>query len=613
MAAPQSSSSTPLILTDGSLDWSNGVNSIKTTTIASELNTNGLARSELAWLDNATVRQGGITQRPAWVLKGQFPLTGIYQGSEVYVPDGAYPYHLVVVDGNVFKVDPDNIVASVNLSFQFGLFLPLVNRVYFCQAENYMIIQAGDGSTLPLFWDGTTLRMSKGIIDPLATNASPPHTNEIPAAFSMVYYMGRVWYGIGRTVNGGDIVNGPTGWPSSDPRFNHLRDSVLCVQENPLVVGGDGFTVPTNAGNITGLAYASNINSQLGQGQLYIGTREQIYALTVPAARTDWINATTNNMPVMVVALDNNGWVNDRSIVSVNGDLFFQSLDPAIRSMTTAIRNFGSWGNVPISINEYRVIQFNDRSLLWAASGIQFDNRLLQTALPYQCPVGVAHKAIIPLNFDVISSLWGQLQQQQQTGANADSPAWEGMWEGLNVLELKEEDYGGLQRAFAYVWSDINSCIQLWEFIPSERFDDYDNRVGWYIEFPAFTFGSELKMKKLIGAEVWFDSIVGNVDFKMEYRPDGYVCWYPWHAWSVCTQGQSDSPTVHYPQTLRPSYRQYQSLPVPPRDCAPVQGRPSNQGFQFQARLNVRGYCRVRGLFLHAEPMERKLYSDLTC
>lgn len=56
---------------DGSLDFSGGVNSVKVTTIQSQQNPNGLARNELAWLDNATCRDGGITQRFGWLLNGQ--------------------------------------------------------------------------------------------------------------------------------------------------------------------------------------------------------------------------------------------------------------------------------------------------------------------------------------------------------------------------------------------------------------------------------------------------------------------------------------------------------------------------------------------------------------
>ena len=603
--------SNDLILIDGSLDWSSGVNSTVVTTVASDSNPNGLKRTAVSWMDNCTVRDGGITQRFGWNKIGTIPAVGTFQGSFIYVPDAQINYHVVVIDGHVWQVPTDNPGAAVDLSAQFGLVNPITRRVFFCQAEEFLVIQAGDdpgpvipgttdanGRYLPLFWDGTILRRSKGITDVNATTASPPHTNEIPAATCMCYYMGRLWYANGRKYAAGDIVGGASGTLAYE-----FRDSVLCVQENPLCAGGDGFIVPSTAGDIRGIVYASNINSQLGQGILYIGTRLEIYSLTVPVTRTAWIAANSNNQPLQTVALSTNGWVNDRSIVAVNGDLFFQSLEPSIRSLTTAIRNFQQWGNVPISINENRLLQFTDRSKLWAASGIYFDNRLLQTGLPVDCPAGVAHQAIIPLNFDVISTLDQQLP-----------PVWEGMWEGLLHLELNEADYGGDPRGFSVVWSDANQSIELWEFTTFARWDnDEDHRVVWYIEFPAFTFGDEMALKKLVSAEIWIDRLVGEVVFRWDYRPDGYVCWYPWIEYKECSQAANPG-SVAYPQgNQRESYRQMKTLPSPPLQCAPVMGRPSNIGFQFQVRLTVKGFCRIRGMFPKAEPIDRKLYSDMVC
>lgn len=598
-----------ILLTDGSLDWSLGVNSIKATTIVSQLNPTGMARNELSWLDNASVRSGGISQRPGWPLRGNFPVVGPYQGTKTYYPTSGSAYDLIVIGGHVWRFDPDNPAGATDLSAQFNKILPITERVFFCQAEEFMIIQAGDGITLPLFWDGGTLTQSKGIVDPTATSASPPHTNELPAATAMVYYMGRVWYAQNRKVSAGDIVGGASGYPAPGPPYYEHRDSVLCVQENPLAVGGDGFTVPTHAGNIRGLAYAANLNTQLGQGALYIGTTEEIYQLTVPVTRTDWINANAQNQPLMTVAVVGGGWVSDRSIVSINSDLFFQTLEPAVRSLALTIRNSGQWGNVPLSINEYRLVQFNDRSLLRFGSGIGFDNRLLETALPYRCPVGVAHRAIAPLNFDVISSLSGQVSAS--AGTLTSYPAWEGMWEGLNILELFDGDFGGLQRAFAVVWSDAEQAIQLWEISVADKWDKKSNRVLWYAEFPAFTFGNELDLKKLVSGEVWIDSLWGEAILKVEWRPDGYVCWIPWHEWKVCSESDP-VPTPQYPEGInRLSYAQMMSLPVPPADYSAPSGRPSNQGYQFQCRITVKGYCRLRGFFLHAEAMKRRLYADL--
>src|ERR1035438_6777366 len=97
----------------------------------------------------------------------------VYQGSFIYEPDTdtGNNYHVVVISGHVWQVPTDNPGAAVDLSQQFGFFLPATQRVYFCQAETFLVIQAGDAVTLPLFWDGTKLWRSKGITDPNATKS----------------------------------------------------------------------------------------------------------------------------------------------------------------------------------------------------------------------------------------------------------------------------------------------------------------------------------------------------------------------------------------------------------------------------------------------------------
>ena len=55
-----------LIITDGSIDFSGGINSDCVATVQSDRNPNGLARNQLAWLDNATVRGGAISPRSGY-------------------------------------------------------------------------------------------------------------------------------------------------------------------------------------------------------------------------------------------------------------------------------------------------------------------------------------------------------------------------------------------------------------------------------------------------------------------------------------------------------------------------------------------------------------------
>lgn len=590
-----------VVIVDGSVDFSGGVDSNKVATIVSNMNPQGLSRNQLAWLINGTTRGGGILQRTGWqrlstVLAGP----ALFGGGYIYEPRDADPYLIVVVVGQVYLIYPNTPNAPVNLSQQFGKSLPPTsNLCYFCQAEEFLVIQAGDYKTLPLFWDGTTLTQSKGITNPAATTASGPHVNEIPPAGPMDYYMGRLWYAAGRNYSAGDIVGGQTGTLA-----HHFRDSVLCVQENPLCTGGDGFTVPTNAGNIRALRHSANLDTALGQGQLFIFTRKQVYSLTVPITRTDWIAATSNNQPLQKVVQITNGAVNDRSLVSENGDLFYQSFEPGVRSLITAIRYFDQWGNTPISVEEDRILQYNDRSLMDYASGISFSNRLLQCVLPKQTPSGVVHQVILPLNFDELSTVQSR-----------KPPIWEGMYEGLDVLQLYTGDFGGRERAFAMAVSRETGSLDLWELTDFAKFENGDNRVTWQIEFPAFTWGDEFALKRLVSGEVWLDKIWGEVVFTMEYWPDGDPCWHPWVSWKECTQrGTADSPVPAYPPVeYRESYRSMRSLPKPPDDCDSRSNRPASLGYQFQPRLTIKGWCRIRGILLYANKVERSLYKDLVC
>jgi len=600
---------------DGTIDFSGGVNSVKVTTVQSETNPNGLARNEQAWLINATVRDGGIQQRWGWQPKGMsHDGSALFQGAYFYEPEGANPYIVASIGGHIYRIDPDTGVAT-DLTAMFPANSPQYNPAtepyaYFVQAEMFLIIQAGDGVTLPFFWDGTTLRRSIGITDPTPTLGANG-VNEIPAATAMDYYMGRLWYAQGRAYSAGDIVGGNSGTPA----YNY-RDSVLNITENPLAYGGDGFVVPTSAGNIRALKHGANLDSALGEGRLFIFTREVVYSLQVPVTRTAWINAGAataagpDNQPLQTLVQLVNGSVNDRSIVPVNGDLFYQSLEPGIRSLISALRYFNQWGNTQISANEQRVLQFNDRSLMQYSSGIQFDNRLWETQLPEQVASGVVSKAVAVMDFVPISSF--NVQR---------APVWEGIYEGLRFYQLLKADFGGLDRAFGLVHSTTDGSINLWEFEYGNRFENGDNRVQWVVESPAFNWGNPFELKKLVSAELWIDRLFGTVLFQVDWRPDGCCDWFTWSKWTECTcrnpseQVGGSAPEPGYPSTeYGVCYSASLVLPQPPENCAPCGvNRPAHIAYQFQVRISFKGYCRLRGLLLHASPFDKKLYGGIVC
>lgn len=594
---------------DGSCSFDGGVDSVKVTSIAGPLIPNGLQRNQVSWANNCTFRGGAIGPRPGWKRLGRIHGgSALYQGGMVYEPDGDNPYLLLSIGGHIFLVLPDNPEIARDLSVEFTLFNPpSVEQAFFEQAELFAVIQAGDftqigqvpAATLPLFWDGATLRRSIGITD----TTSPPHLpniNQIPAATTMCYFQGRLWYAQNRQYSAGDIVGGLSGTIAY--RF---RDAVLNVTESPLVIGGDGFTVPTNAGSIRALKDSANLDATLGEGRLYIFTRKMVYALNVPPDRAAWIATTQNNFPVQTVVQKVNGSVNDRSVVAVNGDLYYQSLEPGIRSLVTAIRYFQQPGNRQVANNLQRILKFNDRSLLHAASGIEFSNRLIQTQLPRRVPQGIVHDAFVSMDFTPIDTFETKLP-----------PIWEGMGQAVPVFQFFTADFGGLQRAFAVVLAD-DGGIDLWELTANERFDQIDRRIDSYVEFPAFNWGNPFELKKAVTVELWIDRIYGEVDFTMEYRPDGDPCWYTWHKWQLCTSRNScedvHNPVCYPAVDHGESYRATITLPMPPSVCNKTMMRPSNVGYQIQPKLSWHGHVRIRGIYLHSEKVDKSLYQNLVC
>lgn len=590
-------------------DFSYGVDSSKVPLIQSEKNKDGLPRNALAWLVNGTTRGGGINQR-----FGNTPLckvhdgTALYQGGILYDAwkFGGNPYLLLSIGGRMYqvRVDTDNSVVDVTGAFPDS---PTVEKCYWCQGEQFAVKQVGDGVTLPVYWDGMGLRRSTGL------TGSPP---ELPAAQSMIYYMGRIWYAQNRKYTAGDIVGGPSG--SSTFNFD---DAILRVTENPLALAGDGFSVPGQAGNIRALNYPIALDTALGQGPLFVFTPKAIYALTVPVSRADWIAANSNNQPLQRVVMRTNGTVSDRSVVPINGDLFFQSLDPAIRSYFMALRYFGtSWANPPISNNINRAMDFQDRGLMHMCSGMEFGGRLYQTILPFQTPVGVAFSALAVLDTDPITTLQDQ-----------KPPVWDGLHTGLDILQVFSGDFGGLERAFAVTHSRIDGGIYVWELSGAFKFDGTatdDRRVEWFFETPAFDWseypreagGGAMELKEIDGLDLWLDRVFGDVLVKVEFRPDEDQCWYFWAEEKICaarTCAEDVNTPICYPYPTEPrseGYRMPISFPKPTNpQCSVGNPRPVTWGGKFQLKITIKGWCRVRGYQFHALFKQHGPYSNQIC
>lgn len=741
-------------ITTGQLAFDGGVNSSRVPTIASKENPYGLQVNQLAWLINATVRDGGISHRPGYQYLTTLPIVALFQDAYMYEAQGEFPYIVTQIGGRTFRtlVDVDPAVTD-EITIPGNPNPPDIAQGWTVQGEEFLVIQ--DGQSLPLFWDGATMRRSRGLAqvlgvvsagavvpavggvvlvtltapfagtsgqliyingktfttsngvnfidlyrngagtvyntgdivppgttvdapgkptmhttapfqvplpggtaqdvavdsvpagtagsvlvdvngdinswqipatglppagvnqvyivnltgipgDPIAIGDTLESEQELPAGTAMDYYMGRIWVANGREYIAGDIVGGPSG----SPQYG-FRDSILKMIDNAFTASGGAFIVPSNAGNIRALKHPANLDTALGEGQLLPMTRRNVYSTNVVPDRAAWALLSE---PIQRVAQINFGTVSDRSVVTVNGDLYYQAVD-GIRSLQQSIRYFNSGpGNVALSNEVQRAIALNDKSLLHVASGAEMDNRLLQSTIPYQTPVGIAHKGLLPLNFDVLSTL-----------GEKHPPAWEGAWVGIPFLKLLKGDFGGRQRCFAIIWSDISQEIQIWELTENAQ-EDYGkettpggDRITWQIETPSFDWGNSFQLKELQNLEFWIDRLSGTVRFVLEYRPGSLPCWLPYHEWEECAARNECElpnpilPCDHPTQPYLPQYRAMMTMPKPPVGCNNNAVRPTNQDFSFQFRLTIKGTCRIRGIMVHALPMERAPFDGLRC
>ncbi len=538
--------------------------------------------NKVSFAVNTTFRGGFPTCRPGFkkvalnfngdsAVQSNFQ-TKRFQGADCYQKDDGTGFVMAAIGGRLFRVaiQARNSVQDVSAS---DLNPPNRPQAWLQQVENFLVVQ--DGQSKPLIFNGSDSRRAT--------------MDEVPTGTRMAYGMGRLVVSNGREYLAGDIVGGPSGTAA-----HGFRDAALKFTENTYLNEGGAFAVPIQSGEITGMKFTAQLNTGLGQGELVISTSNGMFTNTFPTDRDQWKNLS---IPLQTVAQVSNGSKSHDSLVNVNGDLWYRASD-GIRSLAMAVRYFQTslygpgWSNVPLSREVTRILSRDDPSLLGYASAVNFDHRLLTTCSPYQTPQGVAHRGLAVLDFDIISSMSSQ-----------SSPAWEGLWTGLNTLKIIKGEFSGVERTFIFCLSSDN-LIELWELTLADKYDNTTFPVEWWFEGASHSFGDNQNLKSLQTGTLFLDQVNGNISVDVKYRPDQNPCWIDWHSWTDCNKNTTcDSDftgTCATPKNYHAKYVPKVRLPQPADDTDPVVGKPYRHGYEFQTRIAITGSARVKRFQLHA-------------
>lgn len=117
---------------------------------------------------------------------------------------------------------------------------------------------------------------------------------------------------------------------------------------------------------------------------------------------------------------------------------------------------------------------------------------------------------------------------------------------------------------------------------------------------------------------MWVDKLYGRVDFTLYYRNDQNACWNFWNAWTQCAarndcENPGNTPCPYPTQIYKEQYRAMMLMPKPALVCDSQSDRPTTQAYSFQLRLVIKGWCRIRGLFLYALPKMETAFQDMYC
>lgn len=480
--------------------------------------------------------------------------TGKFQDASYFVPHGTPACLMVSVGGRLYQMRPKGVhgfkIAEIQMPYRNRANMP---RAYMQQADKFHITQ--DGESKPIIFDGATARRAKD--------------NEVPVGKEMAYGMGRLVVAVrNRELTFGDLYGSNDG---TDP-----GDAVIMFTEATFLNEGFNAAIAFTLGEITGLHFAPQQDSAVGDGELLAFSENGVSSFFLSQPREQWKDSAFQR-----VTLLNIGGRGHDMVVSFNGDLWFRS-DDGWRSYRQARAEIQGWAHLPMSTEVRAYMDADTARLLQYGSAINFGSRLISTCTPRTNQTRLYHNGLIALDFDVLST-FGQ----------ATRPAWDGHWSKLKFLKLVTGKFDGVNRAFAFAL-DADGRNAIYELTENDA-DDWDGPIAWQIETRSMDFNSPFNEKKILGGDIWIDDVSDSTTISAFYKCDQQPDWQTWQTLDAISKtGTCQEITCGGVPTVRKGYFPRKTL-IEPTDAPNSQtNRNARRCFEFQAKLTGVGRCKIK-------------------
>jgi len=361
-------------------------------------------------------------------------------------------------------------------------------RNYFCETPSGLIIQ--DGRSRPVIFTGTTARFAKD--------------DEVPVATCMHYANGRLAVALsptGRVLRIGDVAGTA---PGSELKFTEHR----------YLLGGGDIVFP---GRIRFLSSLPVLDTSSGQGPLIVATDDAIYTVKTNIPDRDRWQYT----PGFVTSLlEGVGGVSDRAVQQDGSDLWFIATD-GLRTLRLTVQDASDPAWTPLSAGVRRTFGSDPSDMMRDSSLALWDNRVLATAFPTLYGQGQVYQRLVSLNLEGVTTALGQTR----------GFAWEGVWDGHQVLQLIATGHRhGVRRCFAVVYESSNLTRRLaLKEIPRETdASGGEDPTYYYVETRSVVGAGVNVLKRLVRADVWVSDIETETRIRLFWRKTPAGPWFFW-------------------------------------------------------------------------------------
>lgn len=531
---------------------------------------NGGSQYALGW--NVDIRGGLLTTRPGWErVYLTFPSdlartifnSGKYQGCCTYVT-GGQDYVACAVRGNVFLINPANGEVD-HLSARGGALNEYVERCYFQQAGPHLIVQ--DGYSIPLLVTGRLVRRATG-------------ENMIPTGTFMAYGQNRLF-----------LCRGPNAILACDIFQTRDPDNVLKATEwYDIGAGGDHLGIGQELGPITALAFQSQVDTSLGQGNLLVSGLHGIRSYDVSLPRSQWYQ--TSAFSKIVTAGEFEGMATSAP-VRINSDLLYTAHDGNIRSLGQQFTQERGWQDVAISA-ELRPWIANET--LWAtryAFAASCGQRAFFSGMARQCQVfDSSEKSKVYDTF--FRCLYVLDLQPVATIHGAQPPVWCGAWTGLNFLGAVAARSSHSIHLYAFS-KDSGAYNVFYRLNPLALDDEGNQKIHCQVNLGLRELGNRAKDKQLGDARWWLSDMAGtDLYWSIKARARGAQSWLTW------AERTYQSPTASAVDALAHQARRHERIGAPAMTCGKGDPRSANVGDLFELVLDWKGHLQVDRIWLDA-------------